>query len=423
MTRTKPQSLTQRAKPVKQPANLLDLISYVMDAPSRRLDGAVIAHLHTGWAGPDALRKGARSAHFEFMYTASTLVGREWVFDDTFNATVEVRPFHKSEEAHSFIQTCLLEPKNLTKQPTFRQYLLQLPDEDLLVTIADHSVADLTSLFHWIRHQLNVARGQPPNLQPKTFSPPVLRAHDSPTRKNSNAHAGPSTNLWRKTKRCSHRRAFESIIIQKTHFQSFLAQHQEFTYNDLLCAAALKAARQWNQKHSSSTKKLSIWMPINIRQQAFDGFGNGSSRIRVYADQADSFQLANLSRNIRDQVRTAKKEGEWFVPSSLKIEALPDSILFPFLRRYFSRPWVDMGTLPFSHLEKIAPDEHAGDFEKVIGFEVVGSLHHRHPMGITAITHKSKTTFTCTYDPAQLSQSDVQDFLSLITEALREAED
>ena len=51
MTRTKPQSLTQRAKPVKT-GDLLDLISYVMDAPSRRLDGAVIAHLPTGWAGP-----------------------------------------------------------------------------------------------------------------------------------------------------------------------------------------------------------------------------------------------------------------------------------------------------------------------------------------------------------------------------------
>ena len=68
------------------------------------------------------------------------------------------------------------EPKNLTKQPTFRQPL-QLPDEDLLVTIADHSVADLTSLFHWIRHQLNGprAKAQSSTQDILTACPPSTR--------------------------------------------------------------------------------------------------------------------------------------------------------------------------------------------------------------------------------------------------------
>ena len=408
---------------IKHPASLLDLISYLMDDPNRRLDGAVVTHLPSGWASESALQRGAVSAHFEFVYTASVLTGREWVFDHHFNPTIEVVAFQRTEEVNSFIEECLLQPKDLRKHPTFRQYLVKIPDKDLLVTIADHAVADLTSLFQWIRHQLKVVQGQEANKTPKSFDAPVLRGHNAPKRKNTSAHLGPSTTLWKNTSRCSARRAFHSTIIESNKFRNFLARNEGCTYNDLLTATALKTALQWNQEHAQNTRKLSVWLPVNIREKPFDGFGNGSSRIRIYADRAASTDLATFSKNVRQQVRNAKKEGEWFVPQRMKLESLPDSLLYSFLRVYFNRPWVDMGTLPFSHVEKITPPEGIEDFHQVLGFEVIGSLHRRHPLGITAITHKSKTTFTCTYDPAQLTRNDVEDFLALITMTLEEAKD
>jgi len=414
---------TSQINTLKHPASLLDLISYLMDDPDRRLDGAVITHLPSGWANESALQKGATSAHFEFLYTASILMGREWVFDHDFNATIETVAFQRPEDASSFIEDCLLQPKDLRKHPTFRQYLVQTPDKDLLVTIADHAVTDLTSLFQWIRHQLKVVRGQEANKIPKSFDPPVLRFHNNPKRKNSSAHLGPSATLWKNTSRCSARRAFHSTVIEIDKFENFLAQNDGCTYNDLLTATALKAAQKWNQDHSQKARRISVWLPVNIREKPFNGFGNGSSRIRIYADPASSKDLVAFSKNVRHQVRNAKKEGEWFVPQRMKLEALPDSLLYPLLRLYFDRPWVDMGTLPFSHVEKITPPESTEGFDQVLGFEVIGSLHRRHPLGITAITHKKKTTFTCTYDPAQLTQDDVEEFLALIRTTLKEAED
>ena len=243
---------------IKHPASLLDLISYLMDDPNRRLDGAVVTHLPSGWASESALQRGAVSAHFEFVYTASVLTGREWVFDHRFNPTVEVVAFQSPGEANSFIEECLLQPKNLRKHPTFRQYLVKIPDKDLLVTIADHAVADLTSLFQWIRHQLKVVRGQKANKTPKSFDAPVLRVHSDPKRKNSSAHVGPSTTLWKNTDQYSARRVFRSTVIESNKFGNFLARNEGCTYNDLLTAAALKAAHQWNQDHSQTTQKLSV---------------------------------------------------------------------------------------------------------------------------------------------------------------------
>ena len=82
---------------------------------------------------------------------------------------------------------------------------------------------------------------------------------------------------------------------------------------------------------------------------------------------------------------------------------LPMPVLALLLRAYFSRPWVDMGTGVFTHMERSALDELPDGM--VSSVEIVGMLDRRHPFGISAITRGDVTSLTFVHDPAQLSDA------------------
>ena len=74
----------------------------------------------------------------------------------------------------------------------------------------------------------------------------------------------------------------------------------------------LETLREWNQQHHTNGQpRVGLWLPMNIRRESYAGFGNGTSRIRLYARYAPSASLIEKAREVRRQVpgRSAESRG------------------------------------------------------------------------------------------------------------------
>ena len=186
------------------------------------------------------------------------------------------------------------------------------------------------------------------------------------------------------------------------------------TYNDVLAACALETFRLWNK-----SERIGLWFPINIRQTADDGFGNGSSRIRVYSRYSPERSLHEKSRVVREQIDWSREHGEWAVPDRPLFMKLPMSILQPLLRLYFNRPWVDMGTGTFSHVQRSPLD--AAVFDGVTQIDIVGMLDKRHLLGLFAMSRAGKTFLTFVHDPERLDDDSVTRLIGIYQDQLASA--
>jgi hypothetical protein len=156
---------------------------------------------------------------------------------------------------------------------------------------------------------------------------------------------------------------------------------------------------------------------MNIRSRSFEGFGNGTSRIRLYARYAASASLIEKAREVRRQVSWTTEHGEWAVPHIPLFTRLPDAIVGAALRRYLNRSSVDMATGVFSHADRWAGDTREA-FRNVDRIECVGLLHTRQNMAINAATHRGQTWMTFTYDTGLLRASDVDELVALYKQQL-----
>jgi hypothetical protein len=156
---------------------------------------------------------------------------------------------------------------------------------------------------------------------------------------------------------------------------------------------------------------------MNIRKSPFDGFGNGSSRIRVYGRWNPGSPMVDKFRALRRQVHLCKRSGEWAIPTNRLMSRAPAFLLRSMMRFYFHRPWVDVGTAPFSHVERLG-DEFGKMLTSIERIEIVGPLHERHPVGIYGATSGGRTWLTFTYDPAQLGAADISRLIALYAEEL-----
>jgi hypothetical protein len=189
-----------------------------------------------------------------------------------------------------------------------------------------------------------------------------------------------------------------------------------FTFNDVLGAAALSALRRFQQGHGAETRDLSLWFPINVREDPWSGFGNGSSRIRIYGRHLNGPTIGDRARAFREQVAWSREHGEWAVPEQHPLLRLPVALRRAALRAYLRRPWVDMGTMLFSHVERLAPDGAAlGCVQRI---EIMSNLDLRHAVGLAAMTLGDRTQLSFTYDPALLDAADVEELASLYREEL-----
>jgi hypothetical protein len=214
-------------------------------------------------------------------------------------------------------------------------------------------------------------------------------------------------------------RRWSSICFDARELQKACRRTGGFTYNDLLATCTLEVIESWNNDYPGRAR-IGLWVPMNVRREAMAGFGNGTSRIRVYANYDRDASLVEKCRAVRQQVAWTTKNGEWAVPKLPSLTRLPDSIAGPLLRGYLKLPQIDMATAVFTHATSWLAN--AGEaFKHVARIECVGLLHSRQNLAINAATHLGQTWLTLTYDPALLTSADVKQLTQLFSEQIHAA--
>ncbi|MEQ9504381.1 MAG: hypothetical protein RIT81_46420 [Deltaproteobacteria bacterium] len=369
-------------------ASPLDRISAIMDSTVRPLDGGLILTLREV-PSLEALERGAASAREVYPVSRCVLDDRTWrrVDDPPAIAT--------GDDVQAFLDAGA--PVRETPSPR------QLLAENRLVTVGHHAAGDLVSILAWVRHQLDVAFGRDP-APPSSLE---LKGCDQAVRKSKYAWSGASTRLWSRGDPSNVRRR------KKLHVTPF-SPRGDVTYNDVLLTATLDTFAAFNAARGASAEQIAVWCPVNVRARPFDGFGNGSSRVRIYRRYDDDTPIAERVARVREQVRWTKKNGEWFVPVDHPLLSGPAWLL----RLYLSRPWVDMATGAFSHGERVGPGDDDTLWPEVEDLEIVGQLDRRHPFGIFGATFRGLTRLTLLYDPGQLEGEDVDALADIFTERL-----
>ena len=399
----------------------LDLVCSVMDSRRSRLDFTVLCHL-TGTPGLEALRTGARSARNRYPTTGSYIDKDRWVRFDELIDGVKVVSATKGVGVTSHyraIEEFIDGPFDLREQMPVQQLVIMNDSGKVtLVTRFHHAVADGLSAAMWLGHQFQVAYGHESAMtEASRFQDPSLRTLPSPVKKSRFAYAGPSDRLWTSGAQRSGARRWLTIKIPATDLRERCRRTGGFTYNDLLATCTLEILSRWNRMHGADRQKIGLWLPVNIRQQSSVGFGNGTSRIRLYARYAGAASLADKCREIRRQVSWSSRHGEWVVPQVNPFARLPQWAITPLLRCYLNRPSVDMATGVFSHAERWAEGNNE-IFHHVEKIECIGLLHSRQCVAINAATHRGWTWLTFTYDPGLLFAADIQQLAEMYQEQI-----
>ena len=398
----------------------IDLVFSVMDSPRRPLDFTLLFHLK-GAPGLEALRAGARSARNFYPATGSYIYKQHWVRFIEPGDGVTAVSVSSSEDLLKAIEEFLDREFDLRRQMPVQQLAIMngVDGEVKLVTRFHHAVADGLSAAMWLGHQLRVAYGKEASVaEVSPFQDLPLRSHSSPVKRSRFAYRGPSHRLWTRRAPPSRARRWRTIEVAASELREGCRRTRGFTYNDLLATCALEVFSRWNRLHCNGrTQKVGLWLPVNIRQQSSEGFGNGTSRIRLYARYGGDASLVDKCREIRRQVSWSNRHGEWAVPQEPPLSYLPQWAFTPFLRCYLNRPGADMATGVFSHAERWTGG--GGEiFQHVEKIESIGQLHTRYCVAINGATHCGRTWLTFTYDPGLLSPEDIQRLVEMYQEQL-----
>jgi len=401
----------------------MDLVISVMDSQQSSLDFTLVFHLAKGLDLED-LRRGAKSARNLYPATGSYIDGKEWTRFGELKDRVEAASSSSCAETRKVIEEFVDAPLNLRKQMPVRQLVIthDKGPEIELVTRFHHAVADGVSAAMWLTHQLAVAYGQEdPLIEAAPFEQLRLRTHSSPVRRNSSAFVGPSDRLWTSGAQRTGARRWLTIDFAVAGLRKHCRQMGGFTYNDLLATCALEVFTRWNRIHGANQRqKIGLWLPIDIRKRSLVGFGNGTSRIRLYARYPKTDSLADKCREIRRQVSWANLNGEWVVPEVHPITRFPRWAVNPLLRLYLNRPSADMGTGVFSHAERW-PGSNSAVLKKLERIECIGLLHRGQSVAINGATDQGRTWLTFTYDPGLLFASDIQQLADMYQEQIARA--
>lgn len=383
----------------------LDYILSVMDTPLSSVDFAILLYFGNK-LDLDALRLGARSARRKFPNTGCRLLRNTWVRDSQPSEAIDTA---SCRDASTTIESFVNRPLDLKREFPVQQMVVSIDDDKtILVTRFHHAAADGLSAALWLRHQLEVAGGiteVEPN--PNAYEPPPLRSVASSVRKSRFAYSASSDKLATSKPLRSGLRSWETIVIDAKPFRKSIRRIGGFTYSDLLATCALEVYAQWNHLHAANdTPRISLWLPINVRQRASEGFGNGTSRVRVYATYSKDASLIEKCREVRRQIEWCTSHGEWVVPDIKALVHLPRSLTGPLLRRNLTRRSIDMATGVFSHADRWNSAQ-SGVFDRVERIECVGPLHPFHALAINGATHSGNTWLTFTYDNGLLTRSDI----------------
>lgn len=402
----------------------LDLVCRVADTELRPLDFALVLHL-TQSPDVESMIRGAHSARNFYPSTGSWVNGKQWAPKTALESNLDVRK-RDSGAPNAPVEEFIKLPFRLDEEVPLRQLLIEdgVIGPALLITRVHHAAGDLLSTLMWVCHQLSVAKGRRTGVsQMAPFESLSLLGHRSRGRKSPWGHRRGCDPIWTRPAVASMTRRWQTIEIRRSDFAGLSRKRDGFTYNDLLLTSILETLHWWNGQHGMTGRKLGIWVPVNIRQEPFSGFGNGTSRIRVYRRFPDNAPVRTKCLEVRRQVDWSKQNGEWAVPDKPAWTRLPFPVSAPILKAFLNRSWADMGSAAFSHVERW-PAHVESELEDVARMEVIGALHIRHALMFAAVTHRDRTFMTLTYDPALLWEEDVKSighFLdSFLTRAARE---
>ncbi|HEX4997649.1 MAG TPA: hypothetical protein VFY29_05460 [Terriglobia bacterium] len=348
----------------------------------------------------EALRSGSRSARRRYPVSDSCISGRYWKpAPAELDGVREATSADPDAEAQAFLDR----PLDPHREAPIQQFIA--PDR-FVVTRAHHAAADGFSVGMWLRRQFRVALGvdafsagderqEPLRLR---ASHPHPRPQSAQSIRQRSAESGRqrqeprSQALWTEKDAGPFKRRWMTLELADTFSSAALA------------AAALRAVASWNEMHGAPSCGMSLWLPVNIRDHRAPRFGNGTSRIRI--------RSAGGLEDVRRKIHRGLRHAEWSVPADPWVARLPLAIASPLARLYLDRPWADMGSVVFSHIDRWSG---AGDnvFDGVDKIELIGQLHRRLPLAINAATHRGRTWMTFTYDAGRLSPADVDQFADL----------
>ena len=380
--------------------SVLDYAFSLLDSADSPQDFTIILQLRNPPSLED-LRAGATSAMNRYPISGCTIKNRSWVFAG--NGSVQL-PIN-GNGSHS-IESFVNERFDVRRQNPVRQVLFaDSGNEACLVTRFHHAAADGLSAALWLGHQLSVAYGLiAPETGPASFVEPMLRGSETSVRRSAFAYNGASDPLWTTNYIPSGARGWLTINFPATDLRNGCRRARGFTYNDLLATCVLEVLSEWNQKHDpKATQKIGLWYPLNIRSNSGPCFGNGTSRIRLYARFPAGASLIDKAREVRKQLSWSISHGEWVLPQLPLFTRLPRPVVAPLLNGYLKQPTVDMATGVFSHAGRWA-GEAAEAFKYVTRIECIGLLHSRQHLAINGVTHQGRTYLTFTYDPALLDE-------------------
>ena len=293
----------------------------------------------------------------------------------------------------------------------FDQYpIKQMLNGATLATRFHHAAADGLSAALWLGHQLSVAYGLTPPAASAGLS---LRRAAVSTRRSQFAYDSACDSLWTPNATRSGTRRWTTFSFPSSDLRQACRRAGGFTYSDLLATCVLETFSEWNTQHLHNGRpKVGLWLPMNIRSRSFSGFGNGTSRIRLYARYEQSASMVEKAREVRRQISWTTENGEWAVPDIPLFTRLPGWILAPVLKGYLNRPSVDMATGVFSHVDRWAGEAREA-FTYVDRIECVGLLHPRQNLAINGATHHQQTWMTFTYDAGMLRASEADELVEI----------
>jgi len=300
--------------------------------------------------------------------------------------------------------------EQFVNEPFDNYPIKQMLNGATLATRFHHAAADGLSAALWLGHQLSIAYGLTPPASSVELS---LRRAATSVRRSQFAYDGACDPLWTPNITRSGNRRWTTFSFRSSDLRQACRRKGGFTYSDLLAACVLETFSEWNERHIQNGRpKVGLWLTMNIRSRSFAGFGNGTSRIRLYARYGQSAPLIEKVREVRRQISWTTKNGEWAVPEIPLFTRLPGWIIAPVLRGYLNRPSVDMATGVFSHVDRWA-GEARDAFKDVDHIECIGLLHPRQNLAINGATHGTQTWLTFTYDAGLLRATDANELVEI----------
>ena len=416
---------------------LLDVAFQLIDSVRSPQDFSLILHFRDA-PSLDGLYAGAKSAMNRFPVSASCVSGQSWVWRKNQYFKLEIVSAASDSESRGAMERFVDARFDLRHQAPVRQTLILNGYRGAtLVSRFHHCAADGLSAALWLGHQLNVAYGlEAVENERGEFRDLPLRSLPTSVRRSEFAFGGASDPLWTSSSQRSGSRRWLTIGFPSSDLQRACKRAGGFTYNDLLATCTLEVLSGWNTSHNNcrggtpwppladifDKSKIGLWMPMNIRRESGTGFGNGTSRIRLYARYKYNASLIEKCREVRRQVSWTSEHGEWVVPDIPWFTRVPRSILRPLLRSYLNLSSVDMGTCVFSHAGSWIAN--AGEaFKHVDRIECVGLLHSRQSLAVNAATHHGQTWLSFTYDPQLLSAEEIQQLGQMYEQQIASAQD